>query len=56
MSLKLLQAGSGASRDFALLYLVGDVGPKLAQALGPDACVVNLPRQKAGASQRPYGR
>lgn len=40
MSLKLLQAGSGASRDFALLYLVGDVGPKLAQALGPDVCVV----------------
>lgn len=40
MSLKLLQAGSGSSRDFALLYLVGDVGSKLAQALGPNACVV----------------
>jgi len=40
MSLKLLQAGSGATRDVALLYLVGDVGPRLAQALGPDVCVV----------------
>ena len=40
MPLKLVQAGQGDTRDIALLYKTGSEAPKLAQALGPNVCVV----------------
>lgn len=40
MAVQFFQPGSGATRDLALLFLVGDMAPKLAAAIGQDACVI----------------
>lgn len=41
MSIQLLQEGRGSVRPVALLYLVGNQARAIAEALGPDVCVVS---------------
>lgn len=41
MSIKIIQQGSGATRDVALMYLVGPKAKDLAAVLGPEVCVLS---------------
>lgn len=50
MTCQLVQPGSGATRDVALLFLTGAQAPQLAATLGADVCV--LAEGQGGADSR----